>query len=157
MSEIKIETGNAIKAYNQAAPDLKVILATLLGEGVVNQKITDRVKTYEDACRVLEVDPDDMPFEEPRNGDDVSVNAYQMLIRIVRALNEGWTPDWSDNTTAKYYPWFEHKSGFGLSYYGYDYASTCAGVGSRLVFKSRELAEYAGKQFQDIYIQFLSL
>jgi hypothetical protein len=46
------------------------------------------------------------------------------------------------------------ESGSGLSYDVYDYWRAVASVGSRLCFKSRELAEYAGKQFIDIYTDF---
>ena len=44
----------------------------------------------------------------------------------------------------------------GVSYASanYDSAHVYADIGSRLAFKSEELAEYAGKQFSEIYADF---
>jgi len=77
--------------------------------------------------------------------------AYRQLVLIVKVLNEGWTPNWNDNCEKKHYCWFSVSSGFAFAntHYGYDYASMA--TGSRLCFKSRELAEFAGKTFTDIY------
>ncbi|MNY77977.1 hypothetical protein D3C86_2180520 [compost metagenome] len=48
-------------------------------------------------------------------------------------------------------------SGAGFSFfdYAFDHSGSC--VGSRLVFKSRELAEYAAKQFINEYKDFFTL
>jgi hypothetical protein len=86
-----------------------------------------------------------------------ALNAYAKLFIIAEALNEGWVPDWADSDQYKYYPWLlvkkntKNPSGFGLSYDGYDCAGSYSNVGSRLCFKSSELAEYAGKQFKKEY------
>ena len=47
----------------------------------------------------------------------------------------------------------------GVSYAdaGYDSASVNAYIGSRLAFKTKELAEYAGKQFADLYADYLGI
>lgn len=47
----------------------------------------------------------------------------------------------------------------GLAYTGANYASSYSSTryGARLVFKSKELAGYAGKQFMDIYAQVMGL
>ena len=42
-------------------------------------------------------------------------------------------------------------SGSGFSYYDCVFTYSRSSVGSRLVFKSRDLAKYAGQQFEDIY------
>lgn len=44
----------------------------------------------------------------------------------------------------------------GVSFAGayYDSAGVVASIGSRLAFKTKELAEYAGKQFIDIWTDF---
>lgn len=115
-------------------------------------------------------------------GDDIE--AYLKLRIIVAALNEGWTPKFEKDEW-RYYPWFwlytngqieemneEEKAqvcrvvgrasgsasaGGGLvCSYAYDvstYSSTSNG--SRLAFKTEELAEYAGKQFIEIYRDFM--
>ena len=79
--------------------------------------------------------------------------AHLQLIIIAKALNEDWTPDWSDDDVYKYYPWFnmESSSAGGFVYCDSFNWNSVTYVGSRLCFKSRELAEYAAKQFQNIY------
>ena len=121
--------------------------------------IIDRIKTFEDACRALGIDPSEkVAIEGPSDlCDDLdSIGAYSKLIIIARALNEGWKPDWANSSQRKWYPYFEYKAGFGFSRTSYAYWHARAAVGSRLCFKSSELAEYAGKQFADIYNEFLN-
>jgi len=121
-----------------------------------DRSIIDRVKTFDDACRELGLSTVQVGVVG-LDDDAVSIAAYMKLIIIIRALNEGWVPDWSDNDEYKYFPWFEHESGFGLSFLVYDDWTAFTGVGSRLCFKTRELAEYAAKQFRDIYNDYLSI
>jgi hypothetical protein len=160
MQTLEIKKINAADAYKQADANTKKVLEILLGkENLVPQKITDRVKTYADACELLGIDPD-LGLSCSKSGvwkDIENISAYAKLIVIARALNEGWTPDWSDSSQIKYVPWFKEKSGFGLSYYDYDYWSTITTVGSRLCFKTSELAVYAATQFADIYNDFLTI
>jgi hypothetical protein len=160
MDQLVIEKSNALKAYCNADNNGKVLLENLLGKKVFLQKITDRVKTFEDACAVLGIDPNEalvMTFSPTLSVDKISCLAYIKLIIIARALNEGWTPDWSDSSQYKYVPWFKHQSGSGLSYDVYDYWLAFTGVGSRLCFKSAELAEYAGRQFEPEFRDYLTL
>ncbi len=121
-------------------------------------KITDRVKTLEDACRVVDIDPDSvLPSVSGSMSDhERSIMAYSQLVIIAQALNEGWKPDWSDSNQYKYTPYFSYKSGFGFSFTLTYRWSTDTAVGSRLCFKTRELAEYAGKQFEALYNDYLS-
>jgi hypothetical protein len=124
-------------------------------------KITDRVKSFEDACRELGIDPAGV-LVLTSNVKEVQENfkaiaAFTKLTIIAKALNQGWTPDWSNSSQYKYYPWFEWKSGFGFSSAFYGCWGTYTFVGSRLCFNSEELAKYAGTQFEDIYQDFLTL
>lgn len=121
-------------------------------------KITNLVKSYEDACKILGKDTyRGIPYDKPMNSTERGINAVSKLIIIIEALNEGWEPNWNDYNEYKYYPWFEYnnQSGFGFSNTGYDTTHTYTTVGSRLVFKTRALAEYAGKNFIDIYNEWL--
>lgn len=120
--------------------------------------IKDRVKTYENACNELGIEAID--FDEfSQLPDALGLYAFHRLTTISAALNEGWKPDWSDHSQYKYYAWFKHSSvvGSGFSFGVCGYGTSASNVGSRLCFKSSELAEYAGKQFIDIYNDFLSL
>jgi len=121
--------------------------------------MAQKIKTFEAACKALKLDavkvlPDFSAF--PKHHQDAMI-AHTKLIIITEALNKvnndnnTWKPNWSDSSEWKYYPWFDLSSGSGLSYYVCDNRGSGSAVGSRLCFKSRELAEYAGKQFLKLY------
>ena len=120
-----------------------------------SSKVTDRIKTFEDACRELQINPGEKLILQNQvsvlANDLKSILAYAKLIIIARALNEGWVPDWSDSNQYKYYPWLEYKSGVGFSYGDFVNAYTYSSVGSRLCFPTWEMAKYFGQQFIDIH------
>lgn len=120
-------------------------------------------------------------FKEADN--NLHLFAYTRLAIIAEALNEGWRPEYTEDEY-RYYPWFglytqeeyddmddEDKeccrfvgrsNGYAGAYGGlvcadayHGSAFSYAGVGSRLAFKSRELAIYCGKQFIEIWINYL--
>lgn len=117
--------------------------------------VTERIKTYEDACREL-----DIPLMPERcKGMTDDELAYYSLKVIAKALNEGWEPDWSNKNQKKWYPWFKvtgtNHAGLSFSYADAAVSYTLAPVGSRLCFKTGELAEYAGQQFIKLYEKYL--
>ncbi len=116
------------------------------------------IKTFEDACKVLNIDPaiviPDFSFFPDK--DMEAMKAHAKLVIIAKAINGGWVPDWTDWSQYKYYAWFRlgSASGSAFSYYGYDYWASLSSAGSRLCFKTREMAEYAGKQFEQLYKEY---
>lgn len=113
-------------------------------------------------------------------GEFSDVLAYLKLRIITTALNEGWKPQFTEDEW-RYFPYFclytqeeidrmdeEQKDrvvyrsnnyayaygGVANAYTYYDSAYVNALIGSRLAFKTRELAIYAGKQFTEIYAAF---
>ena len=118
-----------------------------------NKKITDLVKTFDDACTELGISPlnEDKLMDLGLTKHDI---AYQKLATIVKALNEGWVPDVCDDRVYRWYPWFvTNGSPSSFAFYDSDCGAAFAnaGSGSRLKFRTRELAEYAAKQFIDIW------
>ena len=119
------------------------------------------IKTFEDACQVLGLDPKKAipDFSVFPKQHQKAMEAHAKLIIISDALNtvenggKRWIPDWTNSKWDKYYPWFDmgSSSGVGFSYCVYDYWRSDSYVGSRLCFKSSDLAEYAGEQFEDLY------
>ena len=118
-------------------------------------------------------------FPEAVNKDLV---AYMKMRVIVAALNDGWEPQFVPGEQ-RWYPWYELISkedyeamsedekqerrcvgrshyianafGFLVCSYAFDASSVSSAVsGSRLAFKSEELAEYAGKQFAELFADF---
>lgn len=76
-----------------------------------NRPITERVKTFEDACR--ELGEDHHLVEQYRvikenvcfTSDGHDILAYMKLRIIGAALNEGWEPQFTEDEK-RWYPWF---------------------------------------------------
>ena len=147
------------------------------------KNITNRIKTFDDALE--ELGPNHPLVKEYKALCKADVTedtiVYSRLCVITAALNEGWTPRFVKGEK-RYFPYFylytneeisrmseEDKSRVvyrsysyarasgGVSYADahYDSAYVDADIGSRLAFKTEELAEYAGKQFADLYVDYL--
>ena len=120
-------------------------------------KVTDRVKTYEDACKELGRQPynEDQLMKLGLTKNDL---AYHKMVVIVEALNEGWEPDVCDRDVYRWFPWFATNGSpcsFAFHDSLYDDAIAHAGSGSRLALKSEELADYCGKQFVELWKEML--
>lgn len=116
------------------------------------------------------------------NSEDKDIIAYLKLRVIVAALNDGWKPQFAPGER-RWYPWYELISkdeydamsedekqerrcvgrsinnavaGGGLVCSSAYHASSFsyASYGSRLAFKTEALAEYAGKQFAELFADF---
>lgn len=120
--------------------------------------ITEEVKSYEDACRVLGYNVNEDSVLR-RDGFRPHEIARRKLEIITEALNEGWVPDWNNTNEYKYYPWFYIKphggadktAGLACADTFNAASATTAFFGSRLCYKTRNLAAYAGKQFKELY------
>ena len=144
--------------------------------------VTERIKTFEDAVFALRDHPF---VTEWRMADNLSLDleAYLQLRIICAALNEGWEPK-LNRDEYRYSPLFclytkeeyekleEGKKdvshvvirsdNHALANGGVSYAiliCDCthvrANIGSQLVLKTKELAEYCGRQFIDIWADYL--
>ena len=183
--ELKISAENALASYNNTDANGRELLEHLFGKEIFAQDIKDKVKTFEDAVAILGNDNqaviDYYAIADKTCTEDIL--AFAKLRVIAEALNEGWKPKF-DGDECRYYPWFyiytkkeyeeldedEKKecrvvgrsgndayAGGGVAYASaYDASSySLTFFGSRLAFKTRELAEYCGKQFIDIWERFL--
>lgn len=107
---MEIKKENIISAYNSADENGKRMLIALFGEEAVkqadNRPVTERIKTFEDACRELGLDSDSLSQKWADAGLDMPDEvAYQKLRIITAALNEGWQPKFTEDEE-RYYPWF---------------------------------------------------
>ena len=57
MKTLQISEQKARELYKSGSGELRSILEESFGKDFFSQKITDRVKTYEDACRELSMNP----------------------------------------------------------------------------------------------------
>ena len=177
---IQIQQENVLNAYKNASDEQKELLEHLFGREVFKPAdVKERIKTFADAAKAVGIeDPEE--WEEQYSDLEPDVLAYFKLRIITKALNEGWEPKF----TVGEYRWFpffvlytkdeidkmDEKTRSRVvrrSYYNSyasggvafvdahdDSSNTYSGYGSRLAFKSEELAEYAGKQFTEIYADF---
>ena len=132
------------------------------------EDITNRVKSYADACKVLGIEPmdEDSMKAQGFRPDEI---ARRQLETITEALNEGWKPNWADTDEYKFYPWFYIEvnevqtggaydgayAGLSCAYTHGAAASTLTYIGSRLCFHDSDTARYAGRTFTDLYEQIL--
>ena len=154
MRTLQIKQDSLLVAFRNAGKEGKQVLSDLFGKQVaLYDNITDRVKSFEDACQVLGISTNVPEVKGlPRKHQKAIIANYKLIV-IAEALNEGWKPNWQDSDEYKYYPWFDmsNPAGVGCSY-TYSAASyTYASFGSRLCLKNRELAIYFGQTFTDLF------
>lgn len=136
-----------------------------------------KIKTYEDACRVLGVEKRDFIGMER---DEI---AYIKLKTIAKSLNGEWKPDFTNRMQYKYRPWFWlsprkksdamnetdrkrvvffSESAHGGTPYDFLYAGTFyaeslayADICSHLCFKNKEISDYVGRNFLEIWRDYI--
>ena len=179
--KISIQRADLLNAYKHASEEQKTLLESMFGKDMFNPKdIMERVKTFDDAVTILGENHTLVKeyFGVVYNNIVITKNliAYLKLRIICAALNEGWKPKF-DGKEYRHYPWFciytkkaykwlddDEKKECRVMGLSHDNAYACTSVqtlssgansSSRIVFKTRELAEYCGKQFIDIWADYL--
>ena len=111
--------------------------------------VTIRIKTYEDACKEIGVEPIPKRIKgEP--GDTKRIEAIYKMSVIVQALNGGRRFRARNPTMEHWYPKFRFcKPGLTLTFSKSvcDLGEICALSGTLLGLKTKELSDYCGKQF----------
>ncbi|HEY5591553.1 MAG TPA: hypothetical protein VIK55_11110 [Paludibacter sp.] len=115
----------------------------------------ESIKTLEDACNATGM-PATPEFSEVPEEMREFLKALYAAVIITKALVGDWKADWTDSNQYKYYPWFRMSSG-GFVFVNTDCENSLAiaGYTSRLCFPTEEMAEYAGKQFTEVYSQII--
>lgn len=153
MKTLQISEQTARELFPKASEEFKKVLKDTFGEKFFSQNITDRIKTFYDACNAINVSPEySWDVVDNLSKDEA---AYIRLKVITKALNEGWSPDWNNSNEYKYYPWWNMQNGFSPG--DVDYSGSHSRVPSCLFFKNRELCEYAANQFLDIYKDYFTI
>lgn len=183
---MEVKKENVLAAYETAreagADSTMKVLEALFGKETFKPKdITERVKSFEDACRELGKSHPLVCQYNAIDDVDTNLNAYLKLRIICAALNEGWEPKFTEDEV-RWYPWFwlyttqeiedmdeqekqeRHLISAGdyeTGYAGFACARStnapsdaAARIGSRLCLKSEALAVYCGKQFIDLWADF---
>jgi hypothetical protein len=108
------------------------------------QDITNRVKSFEDACLELNTTPEEV-LKRLTDYDDI---VYKKLKTICKALNEGWT---AKPNGPRFYPvikWDEKEDRYYSAGSYWDHTSALINV--HLTLKSKELSDYVSKQFTSL-------
>lgn len=162
MKKLEANITAVVAAYRAGKSADKKLLEDLFGKKVFDAKITDLVKSYEDACDLLGIDPIGSLPDVSRcmSQDRKSLIAFHKLTIITRALNEGWEPDWTNPNESKWFNWWHvdtETAGLGFAYSNDAPSTTDALVGSRLCFRTEALSDYAAEQFMPLYEEYLLL
>lgn len=181
--EVEKIKNNAINVYKKSDKNVRKLLENIFGENFLKGLIWDRVKTFEDAIEELgknhSLIKDWIEFSDSKLKNRKDIEAYMKLRIISAALNEGWEPKFME---WRYYPHFvlytkkeideidkrdrskmifssylDETEGGRIAYVYTNYTTSSISMypGLKICFKSEELASYAGKQFIDIYANFI--
>lgn len=186
---LTISRENALAAYDNTDANGREPLEHLFGKELFAKKdVTERIKTFEDACKELGEDNalvlhyrNLIGENEEKDVSMIDIVAYIKLRIITAALNEGWEPQFVPGEY-RWYPYFilytkdkidkmyeearprvvcrSNSNAYAVGGVSYadsssDAAIVAADIGSRLAFKSEELAEYAGNQFIETFADFM--
>lgn len=150
-------SASTVKRLHAEGPEwFKPELENFYGEDFFKPKDFRSIKTFNDVC--LENGTTEQEFNNKFEniGLDLNTINYEKIKLIVKAINQGWFPDWKDRKQYKYYPWFEiDKAGAFCLDVDLSASFVTVYVGSRLCFESSEKCRYAAEQFIDIYKAYL--
>lgn len=137
------------------------------------------IKTFEDACKHLNLDPNAFYYKFENMPDHIT--ALVSLEVIIRALNDGWRHPLDGKTTV-YFPWFwlasssgekeqwfkdipesrkvsymrpDRSTGLGCACSEHAWSIARSDIGSRLTCKSDEIAMYCAETFKSYWESYL--
>lgn len=139
-SEIEFTDNEVAEMFNASDAAQKKVLSKFFT--VKRIGIMGKVTSFLDACELLGVSPKDKsPFDK--------------IAIIAKALNEGWWPDFTNESEYKYWNYFYMNKGV-FSYCNPLYDISNMNVPSALYFKSNELAKYAVEiafeEYKELYL-----
>lgn len=91
---------------------------------------------YKEVCRRLKVKEDKNPFNKVKH--------------LEQYFNQGWKPCWRNKNEYKYYPYYTLLDSGGLVFASSD-AGRCGFFGSVGFFKTKEISDFVGRNFINIY------
>lgn len=116
------------------------------------ENLFDKIKNYSDVCKELcEPELTETTFHRIPMKYRKKILAYSKLQQIQRLFNGDWIPNWSDSSEYKYYPYY-NTSGPGLVFVG-SYYLFSSFYGEVAFYKNREISDFIGRTFIDIYTE----
>lgn len=152
-NEIEVPNNLILEAYSEAKEDKHT--KWLKKNMPKPESINDKITSYEACCKLIGIKPltlKQFGFLGEREGKR-QFHLHRVTTGI-KAINEGWYPDFENENESKYYTWFYNKkrgSRSGSSV-GVFYGSFVVGD---LYIQSSEKAEIIAKVFRDDYLEIL--
>ena len=150
---LEVTKANALKAFNEAEPIGKKILANLFPKHFP-MNVMERITTAEDVYADHETtESEAMPWQNASTPAKVWLNNEEFLRLLFESLNEGWVADFTNPDQKKVYGWVEFKkdetnpAGFRVVDTSTNWTGTDAYVGSRLCLKNDALWSHVFKYF----------
>lgn len=113
---MEIKKENVVNAYKAGDNSVKNALRAMFPDfdfEAEKRPVTERVKTFEDACRELGEDNalvlhyrHLIKENEEKDISMTDIVAYMKLRIVCAALNEGWEPQFAKDGDIRWYPWF---------------------------------------------------
>ena len=109
------------------------------------------IKSFEDACNVLQLDPTVLPdvskLSEKRQKHTIANYKWDVIVEALNfeVENKEWVPDYSNDKETKYELWLRYSPSSGWSLRAVDGWITHTDCGARRTFKTRKVAQYAGE------------
>lgn len=157
---LTINEKQAKQLYPGADEVLKLWLEKAFGKEFFIRNVIGRVRSFEEICEEMGKDPnDELPYIKPCTNRQRFLNAAVKLDIISEYLLDGVILDWTNSSQYKWYPWFDnYKPGAGFRFLGSVCAwpNTLADGGARLCVDTEEKAIFFGKNYLDIWNDFLN-
>jgi hypothetical protein len=139
-ADVELTSDEVNEMFKASDDNQKNILDKFL---IRDNGVMDKVTSYKTACKVLGIEPNHK-------------TSYERLTTIIKALNNGWKPNFKDSNERKYYNYF-HNNQSGFSFYAVYCYYTNMLVPSALYLKDEETALYANKiafkEYEDLYLE----
>ena len=111
------------------------------------KNIIDEIQTLEDVFRLNNTTKEE--FDKKYYGIEDEVKYVALEYLIVKAYNQGWSPNWSDSSECKWQFWWDFSNNFTLN--DCDYCNSASDCSALCLFKNKEIALDAVKKFKEIY------
>lgn len=156
-SRVIVTKESVENAFKNADDNGKKLLKDLFGDRVkLYTDITERVKSFSDACEVLGISKVTPIVQNLPEKYQYAILANYSATIIAEALNEGWKPNWKDKTERKYFPLLNRSCDNGNFMLGYGFTrSSSTNNNTNFWFKSEKLAMYFGNTFTNLLKEIL--
>jgi len=139
------------KGYKEANDAQKLLIEKYFDIEKPKNLLKD-IKNFDDILKISgKTLKDILIYPNPKTKKEIRLNAFNKIELIKEVLNGEWEEDWNNDNQYKYYPYFTALDGFAFfdCYFGsYVFVSGVA------FYKSKEIAEFAGKTFLKEYKEF---